>query len=173
MSRAPPARPGEARGSTSRGSGSPCFSRKTRRQTPPAQRAASAPSVAPMGKLRVQPRRGGEASPKRAKRLRRADGTWVRPHVLTPAMPCYSPGLSVPSRPYGQGVGRSARGLPILWDSPGVSELRGSLWRMSPGAVREGSRKRGSSESAAEGDGLARKRQESTRRGGSQLPSSG
>ena len=36
-----------------------------------------------------------------------------------------------PEGVYGRGAGRSARGLPIVWESPGADELRGSLWAVS------------------------------------------
>ena len=41
-----------------------------------------------------------------------------------------------PEGVYGQGAGRSARGLPIVWESPGMDELRGNLWAVSPGGVQ-------------------------------------
>ena len=54
----------------------------------------------------------------------------------------------------GEGLaGRSARGLPIVWESPGAEELRGSLWATSPGGVggAVGQRKRKRSGLADEG----------------------
>ena len=67
-----------------------------------------------------------------------------------------------PEGAYGRGAGRSARGLPIVWESPGVEELRGSLWATSPGGVggAVGLRKRKRSGLADEG--LAKKRCEGT-----------
>ena len=41
-----------------------------------------------------------------------------------------------PEGVYGKGAGRSVRGLPFVWESPGVDELRGSLWAVSPGGVQ-------------------------------------
>jgi hypothetical protein len=98
----------------------------------------------------------------RAWRIRMADGSKVSEMALTPQMPAYSPGPAVEQLHYGQGAGRSKRGLPILMDSPGVEELRGVLWQTSPGSVREPSgpaKRRGSS---LAGDAMAKKRREGT-----------
>ena len=82
-------------------------------------------------------------------------------------------------RERGRGAGRSARGLPIVWESPGVEsldELRGSLWAVSPSGVpgAAGPRKRRGSGLADEG--VAKKRREGRTctyvldRGGTQHP---
>ena len=108
-------------------------------------------------------RRGGADAPQpKRQRLRLADGRRLRagPGPLTPILPAYSPGLAYVPGAYGAGAGRSARGLPILWESPLGDELRGRLWMASPRAVRDagGGRKRPGSMLADEG--LAKKRQE-------------
>ena len=66
-----------------------------------------------------------------AKRLRMADGRAVRPRVASPAVPTYSPAAG----PFGEGGGRSKRGLPILWEPPSGGDMRGRLWMSSPGGV--------------------------------------
>ena len=71
-------------------------------------------------------------------------------------------GTPVPLGPTPEGVYglASARGLPIVWESPGVDELRGSLWAVSPSGVpgAAGPRKRRGSGLADEG--VAKKRRE-------------
>ena len=39
-------------------------------------------------------------------------------------------------RPFGEGAGRSVRGLPILWEPPSLSGLRGHQWAQPPEAIR-------------------------------------
>ena len=46
---------------------------------------------------------------------------------ITPILPSYSPGAAQEPAAYGAGAGRSARGLPILWESPAAEDLRGGL----------------------------------------------
>ena len=51
-----------------------------------------------------------------------------------------------------------ARGLPIVWESPGVDELCGSLWAVSPSGVPGcGGKRRGS---GLADEGVAKKRRE-------------
>ena len=64
------------------------------------------------------------------------------------------------------GAGRSARGFPafpsIVWESPDAEELRGRLWKASPGAVRREwapAKRRGS---GLADESLAKRRHEST-----------
>ena len=82
----------------------------------------------------------------------------VRPALLSPVVPTHSPGPAGPSRPYGQGAGRSKRGLPILWESPGAEALRGSLWQESVAEVRKGKRR----VSPLADESLAKRRSEGT-----------
>ena len=65
---------------------------------------------------RFAPMGGGEA-----KRLRMSDGRALRPRVMSPAVPTYSPAAG----PFGEGGGRSQRGLPILWEPPSGGDMRG------------------------------------------------
>ena len=60
------------------------------------------------------------------------------------------------------GVGRSARGLPIVVDSPRIDELRGVLWKVSPAGVRAGESGRKRSGSMLAQEGIAKKRKEGT-----------
>ena len=60
--------------------------------------------------------------------------------------PAYSPGLAHQPGLYGAKAGRSARGLPILWEAPSAEDLRGRLWQQSPDVPHEaGPRARGAS----------------------------
>jgi hypothetical protein len=103
---------------------------------------------------RFAPMGGGEG-----KRLRMADGRALRPRVASPALPTYSPAAG----PFGEGGGRSKRGLPILWEPPSGGDMRGR-WRMtSPGGVRRGEGAGARAGSALAGDaGSKRRRGDST-----------
>ena len=94
-----------------------------------------------------------------AKRLRMADGRAVRPRVASPAVPTYSPAAG----PFGEGGGRSKRGLPILWEPPSGGDMRGRLWMSSPGGVRRGEGAGARAGSSLAGDtGSKRRRGDST-----------
>ena len=85
------------------------------------------------------------------------------PRFGTPAgFPAYSPGLAHQPGPYGAGAGRSARGLPILWESPSAEDLRGRLWQQSPGAVGAAGARAKRKGSGLADEGLAKRRQEGT-----------
>ena len=56
--------------------------------------------------------------------------------VHTSSFPTYSPGLARVPGPFGEGAGRSVRGLPILWEPPSPSDLRGHQWAQPPEAIR-------------------------------------
>jgi hypothetical protein len=103
---------------------------------------------------RFAPMGGGEG-----KRLRMADGRALRPRVASPALPTYSPAAG----PFGEGGGRSKRGLPILWEPPSGGDMRGRLWMTSPGGVRRGEGAGARAGSALAGDaGSKRRRGDST-----------
>ena len=76
--------------------------------------------------------------------------------------PVYSPGLAHQPEGHGAGGGRSARGLPILWESPSPDVLRGQLWKMSPAAVRAAGGKGVRRGSDLADERLAKRRHEST-----------
>ena len=120
---------------------------------------------------RAHLRRGqvDEPHPKRS-RLRKADGRPISagPVPITPILPSYSLGAAQEPAAYGAGAGRSARGLPIVWESPAAEDLRGVLWKVSPGGVArpKGPYKRQGSPLVAEG---ARRARGEGRRDGSSL----
>ena len=108
---------------------------------------------------RTHLRRGGPLGSPAVAGPRRVFRGGAAPRFGTPAgFPAYSPGLAHQPGPYGGGAGRSARGLPILWESPSAEDLRGRLWQQSPGAVRsagaQGKRRR----SGLADEGLAKRR---------------
>jgi len=120
---------------------------------------------------RVHLRRGQvEAPHPKRSRLRKADGRPISagPVPITPILPSYSPGAAQEPAAYGAGAGRSARGLPILWESPAAEDLRGVLWKASPRGVArpKGPYKRQGSPLVAEG---ARRARGEGRRDGSSL----
>ena len=127
----------------------------------PARPRAPGPRPRPRGASDRSHLRRGAGSPPPAKRLRlrMADGRPVEVDRGAGTPASLGP---TPEGAYGRGAGRSARGLPIVWESPGVEELRGSLWATSPGGVggAVGLRKRKRSGLADEG--LAKKRCEGT-----------
>ena len=103
---------------------------------------------------RFAPVGGGEA-----KRLRMSDGRALRPRVPSPTLPMYSPAAG----PFGEGGGRSKRGLPILWEPPSGGDMRGRLWMSSPGGVRRGEGAGARAGSSLAGDaGSKRRRGDST-----------
>ena len=94
--------------------------------------------------------------------MRRVDGGRVVKPWLTPTLPAYSPGGAGGDRAYGVGAGRSARGLPILIDSPVQEEMRGVVWRMSVDEVSAEERGEKRKGSMLADDRLAKKRREGT-----------
>ena len=113
---------------------------------------------------RAHLRRGGPSgSPAAAAGPRRVLRGGAAPRFGTPAgFPAYSPGLAHQPGPYGAGAGRSARGLPILWESPSAEDLRGRLWQQSPGAVGAAGARAKRKGSGLADEGLAKRRQEGT-----------
>ena len=99
-------------------------------------------------------RRAGSPPPAKRRRLQMADGRRI-PVDRGSGTPV--PLGPTPEGVYGRGAGRSARGLPIVWESPGADELRGSLWAVSPGGVQGGAGPRKRRGSGLADDGLAKK----------------